>query len=183
MGCVQVKSIDSINTQYHNDSLIAWHNWQPVIGQQQDIKIKVINPCKPGVMPYDAAFTAIECQFIRSGGRQQIVNFADPDPQMELIYFDSSAIWNTNYKNSKAVFIPFSYCGSYDTDLKSSVFIIYNDNAYLAHLYFSCGEGEKAGCSFKNIIIANNKKLPEALQSDLIMKMKQRYGSREKFPG
>lgn len=179
-GCSQVKSIDYINTEYHTDSLVATY---PLPEQQGQIKVKLINPCKPGTLPYDAAFTAIECTSTSKNGKVIRINFIDPDSQMELIYFNPSDIWESTYLNQTAIFIPFSYCGSFDTDLKSSSFIIYNNNAYLAHLYFSCETDEKAACEFKKIEIVKGKNLPKKLSDQLIIKMKSRYDSQKKFPG
>ena len=179
-GCSQVKSIDSINTQYHTDSLVVIYSPKK---QQGQIKVKLINPCQPGILPYDAAFTAIECTSTSENGKVISINFIDPASQMELIYFNKSEIWETTYLNKAAVFIPFSYCGSFDNDLKYSSFIIYNNNAYLAHLYFSCGTGEKAACEFKRIEIVKGKNLPKELLDHLISEMKSKYNSQEKFPG
>ena len=63
--------------------------------------------------------------------------------QMQMLLFYEDDIRYFKIKGAQAVFIPFFYCGNYDSINRVSYIILYNNKAYLKHIVFYCSENGK----------------------------------------
>jgi len=102
------------------------------------------------------------------------VQFDDPDYQMEMIAFNEEDISFYDLEGSKAVLIPFTYCGNSDSDKKLSYIVLYNGKNYLYHVSFRCNEDED--CSLNEDLDESMGDLSSEIRAEITKRIQFRYG-------
>lgn len=129
--------------RFTKDSLIVDRNYTDLFGKNK-LQVKVINPCNSDSSIFDGALTQISVTL--KNKKTISYTYRHPDAQMSLIYFKKDEILIKDFNGKKTVFIPFYYCGGYESyDRKVSYIILYNNKTYSYHLDYYC-KGEQ-NCS------------------------------------
>lgn len=164
----------------HIDSIEIHKVWKDKNGENK-LMINVNALCNPDKPPFDGHKTKIIASLKNKKFNQTIV-FDDQNYQMEMILFREKDLWLTEYHGTKAVFIPFSYCGNADNDVKASFIIFYNGKKHLYHLKFYCGDAGDCKLNEKDLHL-KLKALPKELKDHLIKKLKTNYTKGSQFWG
>lgn len=118
------------------DSIVTHKTFYDVFGKNS-LQVKVINPCNADSSIFDGPFTQIEA--ILKNKKRTVLTYNHPDAAMSLIHFVKEEIHIRDFNGRKAVFIPFYYCGGYETyDRKVSYLILFNNERYICHIDYYC---------------------------------------------
>lgn len=160
-----------------NDSIIAHKTFYDVFGKNS-LTIKVINPCNADASIFDGTLTQIEATL--KNKKTTTLTYRHPDPQMSLIHFVKDEILIQDFKGRKAVFIPFYYCGGYETyDRKVSYLVLYNNKKYIYHIDYYC-EGAQNCKPVKSLAILL-KGLPPTIRPYFTKYLNNKHKSRNSF--
>ncbi|GEM_PF-371506 len=159
------------------DSLVTYRTYNDALGTNR-LTVKVINPCNADSAIFDGALTQIAVTLKNKKGISY--TYRHPDSQMSLIDFRKDEIVLRDFNGKKAVFIPFYYCGGYETyDRKVSYIIIYNNKSYFYHLDYYCKGAQD--CSPVKSFEAQFKDLPPAVRSYFIKFLTNKHKLRASF--
>lgn len=153
----------------HTDSIEIHKVWKDKNGENK-LTVNVNALCNPDKPPFDGHKTKIKALLKNKNFVQEII-FDDKNYQMEMILFREKDIWFAEFKENKAVFIPFFYCGNADNDVKASFIIFYNRKKYLYHVKFYCNEEGTCKLNEPNINL-KLKGLPKEVRDELTKKLK-----------
>jgi len=118
------------------DSIVVRKTFYDLSGKNS-LLVKVINPCNSDSSIFDGALTQIEA--VLKNKKTTTVTYRHPDSEMSLIHFVKEEIHIQDFNGKKAVFIPFYYCGGYETyDRKVSYLILFNNEKHICHIDYYC---------------------------------------------
>ena len=153
------------------DSISISKAWKDCNGKNV-LTVNVNALCNPNEPPFDGHKTMIDVH-LKNKKHSLDVKFDDPDYQMEMIAFSEKNIWFYTIKQSKVVFIPFTYCSNSDSDKRLSYIILYNDKKYLYHIPFKCSEDED--CFLNEDLNKSMSDLNPKIKAELIKKVESHY--------
>lgn len=160
------------------DSAKIYKVWKDKNGENK-LTVNVNALCNPAKPPFDGHKTKIKAVLKNKNFVQEIV-FDDKDYQMEMILFRENDMWFSEHGGTKAVFIPFFYCGNADNDVKASFIIFYGNKKYLYHLKFYCDDA--GNCTLREPNLGPKlKDLPNEIKDNLMRKLKADFSRASKF--
>ena len=159
------------------DSLVTYRRYKDALGTNS-LMVKVINPCNADSSVFDGALAQITVTLKNT--KSISYTYRHPDPEMSLIDFRKDEIVLRDFNGKKAVFIPFYYCGGYETyDRKVSYIILYNNKSYSYHLDYYCKGAQD--CSPVKSFETQFKDLPPAIRLYFIKFLNNKYKLRASF--
>lgn len=143
------------------------------------LEVMLKNPCVLSTPPWDAERCLIEIALIR-GKKNTGISYNLPNPQMSLIYFNSSEVAIKRVNGSNAVFVPSYYCGnSEDYDKRVTYAVFYKSKVYFHHLDFRCDDNGR--CSPKKELLKVLADIPPALKPYYIQYITAKHLSAKSF--
>ncbi|MET7001502.1 hypothetical protein [Chitinophaga defluvii] len=158
-------------------SIVVRKTFHDVFGEN-NLQVKVINPCNTDSSIFDGALTQIEA--ILKNKKTTILTYRHPDAEMSLIHFVKEEIHIRDFGGKKAVFIPFYYCGGYETyDRKVSYLILYDNKKYTFHIDYYCKGAQD--CKPVNSLAILLKDLSPVIRPYFITYLNKKHTSRNSF--
>lgn len=159
------------------NSIVVNQIYNDAFGKNR-LNVQVINPCQPDSSIFDGILTQITVTL--KNKKTISYTYKYPYPQMALINFKKAEILVKDFKGKKAVFIPFYYCGGYETyDRKVSYILLFNNKIYNYHLDYYCKGAQN--CNPVQNFDVLFKDLSPTIRPYFIRYLKSKHQSRQSF--